>query len=320
MKVFYIGKFFHSWNTENYVAHALKQNVAEVVKRVYTSTGQASSYINQIKKHKPDFVLFSKASSRCFKELIEWCKENNVLTVCWLWDLYWGYRPQRPPQFMCDLLFSTDGGHPMSWEDYGANHQVLRQGIHEPDHRLFENSKSVDIAFVGSTNSYKQRRILTRWLTSTYGDRISFHSNLRGLDLNKELAKTKIVVGDTYPVKNYWSNRVYEILGRGGFLLFPETVGLDSEFTDKVHYVSYPRGNFRALRDRISYYLAHDEEREKIRQAGFEKCGEYTYTSRVKELLTRIAAYKATGSVVIPLAPKATALDCAVASTGARVG
>lgn len=308
MRVFYIGRFYHSWNTENYVVYAMKQNGVDVVKRVYTCTGDISSYTRQIEKSKPDVVLFSKASNRCFADLIQWCRERGIITVCWLWDLYWGYRSQRPSQFLCDLLFSTDGGHDTSWVDYGANHRLLRQGIHEPDHKLYTADKDVDIAFVGSANSYKQRRVLTRWLTSTYGGRVHYHTNLRGLALNQELARTKIVVGDTYPVKNYWSNRVYEILGRGGFLLFPETVGLDTEFTDGVHYVSYRRNDFRHLHSRIKYYLEHEEEREKIRQAGFEQCSEYTYTSRVKALLAEVEAFKSGAGMVATLAPQARPL------------
>ena len=288
MKVFYIGKFLNYWNTENYVAYALQQNNIEVVKRFFTCTGTLFSYTEQIEKANPDFVLFSKVESGCFPKLISWCKEHHILTVCWLWDLYWGYRKQRPAQFLCDMLFTTDGGHAEEWVDHGSNHFVLRQGIHEPDHVLYPIEPIHDLAFVGSQGSTKERKSLTNWLRSRYGTSIKWYSTTRGLDLNRVLASTKIVVGASHPLPNYWSNRVYEILGRGGFLLFPETVGLEEEFTDGVHYVSYKRNNFGALEQTISHYLQDHAKREQIRLQGFDKSLEYTYTTRVAKLLQSI--------------------------------
>lgn len=290
MKVFYIGKFHRFFNTENYVSHALEQNGAMVVKRPYTSTADFASYTAQIEKHQPDIVLFCKATSKCFPELILWCRERKVTTVCWVWDPYWGFRNPAlyPPQFKSDLLFTTDGGHPQNWIDYGANHHVLRQGIHEPDHIIYQSKPRVDLAFVGTLARYGQRDLLINWLRNVYKSRVAWHTSTRGLDLNRALAETKIVVGTTWFSNHYWSNRVYEILGRGGFLLFPETVGLDEEFTAGVHYVSYPRNDFKTLGELIKHYCTHDAERERIRNAGFERCARYTYTSRVKDLLQKV--------------------------------
>lgn len=291
MKIFYIGKFLKPWATESYVAHALQERGAEVFKREYTETMTLSNLISQVEKHQPDFVLFSKVTSPVFKDFIDWCKASGILTVTWLWDLYWGYRPAAPVQFTADMLFTTDGGHEDRWETIGANHKVLRQGIHEPEHVIYPFNPSHNLAFVGLPDYYARRRELTRWLKRTYSSSIQWHNTTRGLALNRLLSETKIIVGDSYPSPKYWSNRVYEILGRGGFLLFPETEGLEEEFTDGVHYVSYKRGDYEHLRNRISYYLSHDDEREQIRQEGFKKCGEYTYTSRVRELLEHIGSH-----------------------------
>ena len=109
------------------------------------------------------------------------------------------------------------------------------------------------------------------------------------MSLNKALSEVKIVVGASYPSNYYWSNRIYEITGRGGFILHPETFGLDEEFTDGVHYVSYRRNNFTQLQNKIQYYLENDEEREQIREAGYRHCSQnLTYTHRVQSLLTTI--------------------------------
>jgi hypothetical protein len=292
MRVYYIGKFLYDWSTETYVTHALEQNGVEVVKKVIVSTDKVRTYALEIKRNQCDIVLFSKVTSRTFPELIEWCKGRGIVTVAWIWDLYWGYRKERPFQFLADILFTTDGGHVEEWQEYGANHITLRQGIHEPEHVMCPLDIRHDLAFIGTVNSSKQRSILTHWLNSNYGKRVVWHTRTRGLDLNQALSQVKIVVGASHPSPSYWSNRIYEILGRGGFMLFPETPGLDEEFTDGVHYVSYPRNDYKRLRWLIDYYLEHNEERERIRRAGFERCGEFTYTARVRQMLQKIADYQ----------------------------
>jgi len=135
---------------------------------------------------------------------------------------------------------------------------------------------------------------LVHWLQQTYGRRFIHITNVRGLNLNHLLAQIKVVVGDSYYVKHYWSNRVYEITGRGGFLLFPRTEGLEEEFTAGAHIATYPRVEYldndydrwyATLRETIDHWLSHDDERERIRHQGHVRCGEYTYTRRTACLL-----------------------------------
>ena len=289
MLILYLGKFHKEHNTERYVDYALRQHGVQVVRRPFTESMAYSSLIRKVEDVCPDVVLFSKPAAPCFRDFIEYCRAAGILTVCWQWDLFWGYRPQRLPQFKADLLFTTDGGHEDRWKQIGANHQVLRQGIHKPDHQWFDGNYTHDVAFVGNSTAYRERRRLVQWLRNTYRGRFIHHTQTRGLDLNRALARVKIVVGDSFPSPYYWSNRVYEILGRGGFLLMPSTKGLDSEFQDGVHYVSYPRRDFAALKRSISHWINNDEDRERIRRSGFDHCGkEYTYEHRVGVLLEKI--------------------------------
>jgi spore maturation protein CgeB len=116
---------------------------------------------------------------------------------------------------------------------------------------------------------------------------------VRGLKLNKLYWSTKIVVGDTlcidFKYPDYWSDRVYETLGRGGFLIHPYVSGMEREFEDKKHLVFYEYGNFKQLKELIDYYLEHDEEREAIRKAGHELVKEkYTYKNRWEYILKEL--------------------------------
>jgi SAM-dependent methyltransferase len=116
---------------------------------------------------------------------------------------------------------------------------------------------------------------------------------MRGRDLNDLLASAKVVVGDSLCVDfkkaYYTSDRPYEVAGRGGFQIFPYIKGLDEEFVDGETIVFYEFGNFGQLREKIDYYLAHDEQRERIRAAGQAWVREHaTYHDRMRQLLDTV--------------------------------
>ena len=244
MRIAYIGKFPTPWNTEVYVTWALRNLGVKVKQYSYHELNEFGKSRAAIYAFDPDVVLFSKPEPKCVKDLLRWCKRRNLLTVCWLWDLYWGHRKGRKPaQFHADMMFSTDGGHDREFREYGCNHQVLRQGIHKPEHIMLPAQYKHDVAFVGSRGKHRNRRLLISWLEKQYGDRYVRHTKTRGLKLNQALAEVKLVVGDSHPSPNCWSNRVYEITGRGGVLMHPSVEGLSEEFTPGEHFIEYEPRN-----------------------------------------------------------------------------
>lgn len=290
MKVFYVAQFQRGY--ERCVVWALRH--LGVTVDTYPWDHSHKVLLKDLLREKPDFVLFSKPQPLNCKELLDCCTSLGITTVAWVWDLYWGYRGKQPQQFYADILLTTDGGHQREFDRRGYNHAVLRQGIHEPDHVFYAPEPAHDVAFVGGTGRgyYAGRNDLVDWLRKTYEGRFIHHTNTKGLSLNEKLAKVKVVVGDSYPSPNYWSNRVYEITGRGGFLLHPSTKGLNDEFTDSRHYIEYSRGNFGHLKQLIDHWVREDDHREVIRRCGFDHCGErYTYTRRVSELLKIVENY-----------------------------
>lgn len=143
-----------------------------------------------------------------------------------------------------------------------------------------------DVVFCGSKGyhtDYPMRGQLIDWLRTTYGTRFTHvggdgdTGTIRGHDLNAVYANSKVIVGDSficdpyYPGK-YWSDRVPETLGRGGFLLHPWVIGLDEQFTHNKHLIMYEHGNFDGLKGIIDTYLddSNAAARERIRLAGHE--------------------------------------------------
>lgn len=288
MNVIYLGKD-KPHSTERYVKHALEQcgltvNLYNFRPEVY----------NKVKKYlKEDdlkFVLFSKPHAKGCDDFLQLCKQRGVLTVCWQWDLFWGLRHIKPPQFNADYLYTTDGGHQHLWDKHYPHHRVLRQGIHGPQHSMYPSDYRWDIGFVGAVKYlHPSRRALIKHLSQQYGSRFNLIQNTRGPKLNQLLSRIKIIVGDSYPSPYYWSNRIYEIIGRGGFMLHPEVEGLEEEFIAGKHYATYTRDDFDGLDQTIQYYLDHDDERESIKRNGFDLMGsQYTYLHRVKHLLSTI--------------------------------
>lgn len=233
-----------------------------------------------------------------FQRVLDFCKGKRIPVVAWLTNLFYEIMRREVqvkvnPMFKADIVFTTDGGHDEQWKKAGVNHRLLRQGIFQDEAYISEPKfeTSAEIGFIGGIyeNIWPYRQELVAWLTETYGKKFE-HFGLRGEirheQLNRLCAKLKIVVGDSVWSPNYWSNRVYEIIGRGGVLIMPKIPGLEKEFTPYKHYIPYDMGNFKQLKEIIDYYLEHDEEREKIRMAGFEYCkANYTYLHRVKEML-----------------------------------
>jgi spore maturation protein CgeB len=106
-------------------------------------------------------------------------------------------------------------------------------------------------------------------------------NEMRGTALNYLYAKTKVVVGDSVISPNYWSNRVVETLGRGGFLIHKEVEGIKEEYPYLVTYTDY--GDLKA---KITYYLAHDDERMEIIKKNYEwVLNNYTCDKKCAELI-----------------------------------
>ncbi len=222
----------------------------------------------------------------------------DIPVIPWLTNLFFGLmrreiQVKTNPIFKADIVFTTDGGHQKEFEEAGVNHVLLRQGIYKKEAYIGKPSfpTTAEVGFVGGIYEtlYPYRVELLDWLKETYEDNFE-HFGLRGEirhdALNRLCAKLKIVVGDSVWSPNYWSNRLYEIIGRGGFLIMPKVPGMSTEFKPYQHFIPYTIGNFDQLKEIIDYYLTHDEEREKIRMAGFEYCKKYhTYEIRVKEMI-----------------------------------
>ena len=239
------------------------------------------------------------------QEMLDTFKAKGIPTIGVHLDYWRGLEREKDvgthPWWHTDYTFTADGGSHEWYREKSINHYYLKAGVVERDVVLgtkrpeFEH----DVIFVGSKGYHDEwayRPKLVNWLQETYGDRFAHYGGdglgtMRGMALNDLYASAKVVVGDTlclgFSHPNYYSDRVFETTGRGGFIIHPYIKGIEDDFDLGRELITYDYDDFDGLKGRVDYYIEHNEEREKIRTAGFQRTKhDHTYTLRVKEMLS----------------------------------
>ena len=296
MKIGLIGKF-QRLHDEEYIARSFEMLGHKVVRIQSDESFMLDSIFNQIMDERPDIVIYGKLNLQGdTKKFIKQLKFYDIKAVCWIFDLYIGYPREfrlNAPQFKdADILVSTDGGHNKEFLEKGINHKCVRQGIYKPECFVVDKPKIRDVAFVGSPNAlYDYRQNMLDFVKANYSSFKWFGqkdtNEIRGTRLNDLYGETKVIVGDSVYSPYYWSNRVVETLGRGGFLIHPNVEGIKQEYP---HLVTYEYKNFDDLKTKIDYYLAHDDEREELRKKNFEWVRDnYTMDKKCAQLISLLS-------------------------------
>lgn len=244
---------------------------------------------------------------------LEKCARLGVPTCGFHLDRFWQLpereawiRERSDPLFCLDVLFSTDDGP--EWADAGIAHHWLPPAVFAPEAYDAEPNPDWqgrwDVGFVGSYGYHPEwphRWQMVDHLREWYGDRFVHVGNggdlgpLRGHDLNRFYASVPVVVGDSCFAERgraYWSDRVPETWGRGGFLIHPEVRAMG----ESLHEAALPGygwepGKWDSLQFITDSWLAEAGERHALRYDLAQEVRErHTYTQRMEELLGVVAA------------------------------
>lgn len=251
-----------------------------------------------------DLVLFHKWND--LTTLSRFRESATALVVCWYFDLVdWldstlVHRCNTRKRFMrgiegeVDLILCTDG----DWAKGKPKYQILRQGttyledIPAEDATYLNVKKDIDILMLGiGKGGGSQRESFVNEMKRKY--RRKFSVVERGVYLARAadlIQRAKIVVCPDSPVTDlYWSNRVYHMVGQGGFVLHYQSKGLRMEYHDGKHLVFYT--DRADLHNKIEYYLQDSTraERDTIAIHGAVHTRDnYTYNHRVAQLIERV--------------------------------
>lgn len=255
-----------------------------------------------------DFVLWThthgfapESTHRAQTALLVRALHAHVPVVAYHLDLWWGLARQRQvpdePFFRCDRVCTADGGHDDEWAAFDIAHRWFPPAVSEAEcvRAAPRTEYASDIAFLGSwTGSYHaesgHRHKLVSWLRDTYGDRCAFwppvgEPALRGADLRALVASVKVIVGDSClapSVPRYWSDRVPEMLGRGGLLVHPRVEGLREQHP---YVIEWDAGEWDQLDAWIAYWAADDDARARRTEAArAHTLAHHTYTVRMAQL------------------------------------
>jgi hypothetical protein len=238
-------------------------------------------------------------------------KKANVPTITYHLDLWFGLERQKDLEQ--DNFYKTIGHFftvdklMADWFNDNTNVKghFIPPGVYDKEcyiHKDYdEKNYDYDVIFVGSKryhHEYPFRPQLIDFLRDTYKNRFCHvggdgdTGTVRGEALNRIYAKSKIAVGDTLNLKfnypYYTSDRLFESTGRGGFTIYPSIKGLDQYFNND-EIVWYEHGNLNDLKNKIDYYLVHEDERETIRKRGHERTkNEHTYVHRWKSIMNEL--------------------------------
>lgn len=238
-------------------------------------------------------------------EAIRELRRSGVPTVAYHLDLWHGLDRERnltaDPYFSeVDHFFTVDPGM-ADWitaSTPATGHYLPAAVSHRECWMAPAPRRDLKVAFVGSHNYHPEwpyRNELIARLHMRYGD--DFHlipgrdgRQVRGGDLNRLYGRTQVVVGDTlcpgFDHPGYWSDRVYETLGRGGMLIHPRIKGLDQQFRDREHLAFYDYNDWSTLFDLIDHHLRFPVDREGIRDRGHAEVHRaHTYLHRWQTIL-----------------------------------
>jgi len=316
LRIAYVGNFAPEYSTENDVRKAIEYLGHECVQLQEGDNYNPNKAPFDKIRHEAlnsDMLLWTGTWGDAYPlqdvlNLVHECAVKEIPTAMIHLDTFWstgraGRKWWLEPMFQMAYLFTADGDYTDKWELLGKNHMWLRPGIRY-DAAKFGVERpeyECDIALVGSNGqgyhedvwpyrkelADKLREICKRnkWsFKNPGGDQEKIDRND---DMNDFYASAKITVGDSLCLKKedskYWSDRVPEATGRGGFLIMPHIKALKYDWPKLP---TYDWGDWKMLEDMLKHYMDNPDERHTIQAENQQiTAAEHTYVNRIKTIL-----------------------------------
>lgn len=295
-RVAFLGNFKHSFCTESDLSWSLEHLGHEVIRvqeDLATITDLHSAVLDADMFLWVHTHAWDNVTDLQMHDFMTFLQRRKIPSVSFHLDKYFGI-PEREkrigvdPFWRADFVFTADGGFDEEFLSRGVNHHwmppaVVERGVH---YGFPRTDLRCDVAFVGAGLGYHPcypfREELIQFLHNTYAGRFKHFEGKREAELNDCYASAKIVVGDCIfaGTPRYWSDRLPETVGRGGFILYPRIEGMT------IPCPTYKAQDLADLKQQIDYWLQEPVSRRNIQGSCMEHIRWHdTYTHRVLEML-----------------------------------
>lgn len=254
-------------------------------------------------------IFLETGGYRILPETVEKIKKRKIKTVLWTIDVPRNFQPIIEAAFCYDFVFcggteaieilEKHGLRDTYWLPFACDPEIHKPVCLTPEEKQKYGS---DVVFVGSfyPNRLKILESILDFNLAIWGpgwDKVPaghpLKNHIKGGQLKPEewrriYSAAKIILVIHYRNKEIpcyqASPKVYEALACGGFILVDDQRDVFKLFKDGTHLVRFY--NTADLKDKIKYYLEHEEQRNKIAQQGYnEILDRHTYKHRIEKII-----------------------------------
>lgn len=281
--------------------------------RALGKDGMNQKLLARAREWRPAVTLFSLYTDQFEPDVIERLREHTT-TLCFLHDDTWRVEYSRFWARHFDFFTTPDIYGEMKYRELGMNNAIhFPFGCNERIFAKLDAPKKYDVSFVGAWHPYREWLIKRleksgvqvevmgyRWpkgeidqdgMVRLFNEsRINLNlSNSATWDARYLLSSPRALVNRLRSPKNIeqLKARIFEVNGCGSFQLSYYVEGLESYYQINREIGVYADPD--DLVEKVHFYLAHEQLRESIAAAGFERTvGEHTFAKRFDNVFARM--------------------------------
>lgn len=257
--------------------------------------GMNAELINLVNHQRPDYVFYITYQDQVELNTLVKIRNTGSKLIGWFSDDQWRFDQfsKKLARYL-DYQITTDENAFDSYRELGFNPIHCQWGSNEHHYlRRPELEKIYDVSFVGSKHGRREvyleqlesKGIRISGFGKDWNGRISFAEMINVF--NRSKINLNFCFASTDEKIKQIKGRIFEVPMCGGFLLTDYVKGLENYFEVGREIETFR--DMEEAHEKITYYLDHDQEREEIAAAGFNRARtEHTWEKRLKDVFDEI--------------------------------
>jgi hypothetical protein len=313
-------------NLDRDIYESLKQIFTRVIRyeyiKRYVEVGVRmgnQEIIDIVKAERPKYVLWRSRNYEIQEATFQEIRKEGTIVVGWFYDDEWrfdDYSKWWVPYL--DYVLTCDRESVKKYEELGGR-AFFSLVYSDPDSfKRLEMPKKYDVSFVGA--NYSNRTVLVNALkergimVNVFGEgweagHVSFDEMVNICNASK--INLSFMQSYNTTTRPQMKSRIFDICMCGGFLLCEYIPGIEEFYEIDKEIVCFR--DIEEAADKIKYYLSHENEREMIAQAGWERAHrDYTMAKRLAEVFQEIERDGSTKAYEAQPAPEVLEMPCQI--------